>query len=106
MPRGKAAETGTRRVSQNGYDYTKTEDRGWVLTHWLTMEEKLGRQIGEDEMVQFISPKFKKDPTNINGLRLIKKRTTSLRRRKAQIEERIRELKAELAGINEQLGET
>lgn len=103
MPRGKTAAVGDTRVAQNGYHYTKTEDRGWVLTHWLTAEKKLGRLLRDDEMVQFVDPKFKKDPYNIAGVKVIKKRTSSLRRRKALIEERIRELQSELKNINAQL---
>lgn len=103
MPRGKAASVGDTRVAQNGYHYTKTEDRGWMLTHWLTAEAALGRKLEENEMVQFIDPKFKRDPYNPNGIKVIKKKTSSLRRRKAVIEERIRELQAELKSINSQL---
>lgn len=103
MARGKTAEVGTTRVAANGYHYTKVENRGWVLTHWLTMEKKLGRELTSDESVRFKEPKFKRDPYNINGLTLIKKRTTSLRRRKAQLEARIEELQAELAAIENEL---
>lgn len=103
MARGRVAEVGATRVAKNGYHYTKTEDRGWVLTHWLTAERLLGRRLGEHEMVKFKEPKFKKDPTNIDGIIVIKKRTTSLRKRKALIEARIVELKGELEAINKEL---
>jgi hypothetical protein len=54
-------------------------------------------------MVQFVSPEFKRDPYNLAGVKVIKKRTSSLRRRKAILEDRIREMQQELKGINEQL---
>lgn len=103
MARGRVAEVGTTRVAKNGYHYTKVADRGWVLTHWLTAEKKLGRRLEENEMVKFVDPKYKRDPYNEAGVLVIKKKTTSLRRRKAQIEARIAELKAELEYIDRQL---
>jgi hypothetical protein len=110
MPRGQAAEVGATRVAANGYHYTKVANHpraqnGWILTHWLTAEALLGRTLEENEMVQFVDPKYKRDPYNPQGIRIIKKKTTALRRRKAQLEERIRELQAELTYINEQLNE-
>ena len=105
VPRGQKAEVGATRVAKNGYHYTKVAD-GWKLTHWITAEKVLGRPLGEEEMVQFVEPKFKKDPYNPQGIRVIKKRTSSLRKRKAQIEARIKELQAELASINSQLNES
>ena len=53
MGRGKTAEVGDTRIAANGYHYTKTETRGWVLTHWLTAEKMLGREIRSDEQVRF-----------------------------------------------------
>lgn len=104
MPRGQTSVVGDTRVAKNGYHYTKTEDRGWVLTHWLTAEKKLGRPIdSETEMVKFRSPKFKSDPYNLDGIEIIKKRTVNLRKRLAQIEVRIQELEAEKASIEAQL---
>lgn len=106
MARGKTAEIGATRTAKNGYHYTKVEGRGWVLTHWLTAEKVLGRLLDDSEMVQFVDKKYKSDPYNENGIRIIKKRTTSLRRRKAQIEARIQELQSELRSINERLHES
>lgn len=105
MPRGQAAAVGDVRIAKNGYHYTKTEDRGWVLTHWLTAEAARGGQIvdPEKEMVQFIDPKFKKDPYNPAGIRIIKKNTSSLRKRLAVVEDRIREYEAERDRIKKQL---
>lgn len=106
MPRGQAARVGDTRVAKNGYHYTKTEDRGWVLTHWLTAETRRGGQIidPEKEMVQFVSPKFKKDPTNPDGVRIIQKNTSSLRKRLAVVEDHIREYNAERLRIMKALG--
>lgn len=110
MTRGQVAEIGQTRVAKNGYHYTKVAEHpraqnGWILTHWLTAEKKLGRYLAENEMAKFKEPKFKRDPYNEDGIIVIKKRTSSLRRRKAQIEDRLRELQAELAIINKELGE-
>lgn len=102
MPRGAVSEIGATRTSANGYHYTKTEN-GWVLTHWLTAEKLLGRPVSEDEIVQFKEPKFRRDPYNENGIRVIKKRKTSLRRRAALLESRIQELQAELDLVNQEL---
>jgi hypothetical protein len=102
MGRGQTAEVNATRTSQNGYHYTKT-DKGWRLTHHLTAEKKLGRPLEEDEIVKFVDKKFKRDPYNPAGVVVIRKKTTSLRRRKAAIEARLDELKAELDYINKQL---
>ena len=103
MARGQTAEVGATRVAKNGYHYTKVDGRGWVLTHWLTAEKMLGRRLDENEMVKFVDKKYKRDPYDPKGIVVIKKKTTSLRRRKTQIEERIRELQAELDYINKEL---
>jgi hypothetical protein len=110
VARGKTAEVGTTRVAANKYHYTKVEGRGWVLTHWLIMERKLGRQITEDESVRFKDPKVKRilaetGRCDVDDLILIKKRTTSLRARRARIQARIKELQSELDGINRELHE-
>lgn len=105
MPRGQASAVGATRVADNGYHYTKTEDRGWVLTHWLTAEKDLGRQIDtEREMVKFVDPRYKKDPYNPAGIRVIRRKTSSLRKRLAVVEDRIREYEAERDRIKKQLG--
>lgn len=102
MGRGQTASLGDERVAKNGYWYTKTET-GWRLTHHITAEGVLGRPLGEGETVRFVDPKFKRDPKNPKGVKVIKKKTSSLRRRKAVIEDRIAELQAELKYINDQL---
>lgn len=105
MGRGQAAEVGQTRVAKNGYHYTKLEDGSWRLTHHITAEKKLGRDLRPNEMVQFVDPKFKRDPYNEAGVRVIKKKTSSLRRRLAQVETRIEELNAERNYIKKQLEE-
>lgn len=102
MPRGQAATIGDTRVSQNGYHYTKTEE-GWTLTHYLVAAEKIGRPLNENERCRFIDGnKRNLSPSNIEVLRRGK---SSLRRRRAAIEARIEELRAELDYINKQLEE-
>ncbi len=105
MARGKASPDGAVRVAANGYHYTKVKDRGWVLTHWLTAEAKiLGRLMTDGETARFKEPKYKKDPYDPKGIIIIKKRTTSLRRRAAVLEARIEQDTNELAEIRSQLG--
>lgn len=108
MGRGQTAEVGATRVAANGYHYTKVANHprasnGWILTHWLTAEKKLGRPLKENETVRFVEKKYKKDPYNTAGVTVIKKKTSSLRRRLAQIEARIEELEAEKKYILEEL---
>jgi hypothetical protein len=109
MPRGQLAPAGTERVAKNGYHYTKMDHprakNGWILTHWLTAEEMLGRSLRDDEMVKFKEPKWKRSPKDPAGIEIIKKRTTSQRRRLAQLEVRIAELTAERDSIKRDLGE-
>lgn len=108
MARGQLAEVGSTRVAKNGYHYTKVEghpraNNGWILTHWLTAEEMLGRHLNENESVRFIDPKFKREPYNPKGIKVIKKRTASLRNQLARVEDRIRELEAERNYLKKQL---
>lgn len=100
MPRGKAANIGDVRVSQNGYHYTRTE-QGWRLTHHIAAEKYLGRSLHRDERVEFTG----KDKTDFSesNIRVVRQGRGSLRRRKAQLQERIRELQAELAEIERDL---
>lgn len=108
MGRGRTAEIGATRVAKNGYHYTKVQNHprasnGWILTHWLTAEKKIGRPLNDNEMVKFADPKYKRDPYNEAGVIVIKKKTTSLRRRLAVIEARIEELEAEKTFIQKEL---
>lgn len=100
MPRGKASAIGDTRIAANGYHYTKAE-KGWRLTHHIIAErEILGRPLRENERVEFIDGRTLLDASNI---RVTVQGRGSLRRRKAQLEERIRELSAELALVEAEL---
>lgn len=104
MANGVAA-IGATRVSQNGYSYTKVKDKGerqWRLTHHVRIEEKLGRPIdSETERVIFIDG----DRTNLHfdNLKVVAKGQGPLTRRRADLEDRIRELQAQLADVNQKL---
>lgn len=100
MARGKGAEVGTTRVSANGYQYTKVGN-SWRLSHHLVAEQTLGRPLSPDERVRFLS-KNKLDLSEKN-IEVVLKGKSSLRRRKAILEARIEELKAELADVNTEL---
>jgi hypothetical protein len=100
MPRGKAAEVGSTRVAPNGYHYTRTKNT-WRLTHHIWAEKYLGRPLREGERVEFVG----KDKTDFSeeNLRVTQQGRSSLRRRKAVLEERIRELQAVLEDVNKEL---
>jgi hypothetical protein len=94
MPRGQAAEVGATFVNQNGYHHTKAEGRGFVATHILLMEEKLGRQLEKTEFVKFID----NDRTNLEPSNLelrVRGDSKSPQARLAAVEARIEELQAE-----------
>lgn len=92
MGRGLSAKVGDTFVNKNGYHNTKTEN-GWELTHRLVAGEKLGRPLTSKERVVFIDG----DKTNLkpSNIKVVTVRTSSLRRRLAIVEERIREYQAE-----------
>lgn len=98
MARGNIAPEGATNVSKNGYHYTKQGGK-WRLTHHILAEKMLGRSLFEDERVSFANGK-KSDLREANII-VAKKGTTSLRRRKAQLEARIQELQAELNHVIE-----
>jgi hypothetical protein len=95
VPRGQRAAVGDTKVNDNGYQYTRTADRGWVGTHQLVMEGLMGRQLLPGEYVSFNST----DKLNFSedNLQLRRKgdKKTSINHRLAQIEARIEELEAE-----------
>lgn len=100
MPRGQACKVGDTRVAQNGYHYTKTIE-GWRLTHHIVAEEKFGMKLTTEHLVRFIDGKRRNlSPSNIE---VVQKGRSSLRRRKAIIEARMDELKAELDEIDREL---
>jgi hypothetical protein len=100
VPRGRESPIGTERKSPNGYLYRKTE-KGWQTVHTLVVEERLGRPLKESEYVRFCDGnKSNLDPNNlVIGIR----GKTSLRRRAAVVESRIRELQAVLAELQRRI---
>ncbi len=100
MPRGQKAAEGDTRVAPNGYHYTKQNGK-WRLTHHIVMEKIIMRPLREDERVEFKSKdKLNFDPENLH---LTKQGRGSLRRRRAALQERIRELQTELEDVEKQL---
>jgi len=100
MPRGRAAKVGDTRVAPNGYHYTRTE-KEWRLTHHIEAEKILGRPLRENERVEFKTKnKLDFSPENLH---VTIQGRGSLRRRKAQLEDRIRELQAELDEVSREL---
>lgn len=102
MGRGAKANEGDTRTSANGYHYTRTVDR-WRLTHHLIAEQQLGRPLREDEGVYFDDGK--RENLSPENIKVRDKGRGSLRRRRSVIEDRIRELQAELEEINKELQE-
>jgi hypothetical protein len=102
MAKGAAAPVGSERWSANGYHYTKSTT-GWILTHRMLMEQKLGRSLLPHERVTFKNNN--KRDIRIDNLELteVKNDRTKLLRRKASIEDKIREFEAMLEEVNEEL---
>lgn len=100
MARGTRAVVGATRVSQNGYHHTRQEN-GWVATHRLIAEEKLGRPLAENERISFADG----DRTNLDPSNIIvtTKKTSSIRKQIARNKSRIRELQAQTAILERQL---
>lgn len=98
--RGTKAEDGTIRVSNNGYQYTKTP-QGWRLSHHLVAEKMLGRPLAENERVAFLSGnKMLLTPENIQ---VLNKGQTSTKRRIAQLEARKAEIIGQLEDLHHEL---
>lgn len=98
--RGSRSEVGSTKVAQNGYHYTKTDEK-WRLTHHIIAEENLGRELSADERVVFKDgDRANLDPSNIEVRR---KNTASLRRKEAQLVARIEEMQAELDAVRMQI---
>lgn len=103
MPRGKPSPVGTVTVNVNGYSQTKTEDRGWVGTHTLVLEARLGRLLRGDERAIFKDGnKRNLTPENIelsknSSMKSIKARIAKLQ---AEVDDRlamIKDLESSLA---------
>lgn len=101
MARGKTVEEGARRQAPNGYWYVKIDGRQRLLHHVL-LEKHRGKPIDtETERVIFLDG----DRSNLDIMNIAvrPKGKASLRRRRAAIEHRIEELKAELEYIDKEL---
>lgn len=93
---GKKAKVGATRVAPNGYHYTKTTE-GWIGTHRLVMEKKLGRKLREGERVTFLdNDRTNMDPDNLE-LTVAKK--GSVDKRIARVESKIEDLQGELKAL-------
>ena len=103
MPRGQAAPVGAVFTNKNGYHHTKVdEDRGFVATHVLRMEERLGRRLTKGEFVKFVDGnRFNLDPDNLE-LRTRGDRK-SPQARLAVLEAHIEELQAEADELRKQI---
>lgn len=100
MARGTKATIGEVIVSQNGYQYTRTES-GWILTHRLVAKQKLGRSLRDDERVTFADgDRSNLDPSNIL---VSTKRPSSIRKQIARHKAKIKELQAQVAILEAQL---
>jgi hypothetical protein len=100
MPRGKQSQVGDTTINKNGYEYRKTEN-GWVGTHILVMEEKLGRKLLPGEYVAFLNGH--NPPVTLDMIELRKHGDhRSKAARIAVIESRIEELQAELLSLQEE----
>lgn len=93
MVRGKTSKEGDVRVAANGYQYTRT-DEGWKLTHRVLVERHLGRVLERDERIRFVDG----DRTNldVNNLQVYKVRPKTVSAKRARLEAKIEDLKAEL----------
>lgn len=100
MPRGQKSKIGDERTAPNGYHYTRTAE-GWRLTHHIVAERILGRPLRQNERVEFKD----RDRSNLTdeNIHVTIQGRGSLRRRRAQLQERIRELQAELEDVEREL---
>lgn len=99
MSRGKASQIGDTRWSPNGYHYTRIA-KGWELTHRILAEEKLGRELKDNERVRFVDGNRKNlDPVNIE---VFEAKKSGKARRIAVLKARIEELQAELADLEQE----
>jgi len=100
MARGQRSEIGSTRTSPNGYHYTRTADRGWLLTHRLVAEELLGRPLADNERIRFRDgDRENRTPDNIE-VYVVKqgtksKRLSAIDAKIAELQERRKEILAE-----------
>lgn len=108
MPRGRQSEIGTVTVNANGYSQTKTE-KGWIGTHVLILEKKLGRKLRPGERAIFKdNDRRNLDPDNII-LTITSNRKTkasqlaALIARRDDLNAQIAEIERELETLDEKL---
>lgn len=99
MTRGKQAQIGDENIAANGYHYIRTAS-GWVLKHHLVAMKKYKRNYidTKTEMVVFLDKNrenFK--PSNIE---IRTKNVSSDAKKRARIEARIADLRAELDALD------
>ena len=99
MTRGKKSEIGDTRTSPNGYHYTKTAT-GWELTHRLTAQRRLGRELRFDERVRFADGN-RSNYTDPDNLDVYKVREPTRAKRKARIETKIDDLQGQLRELED-----
>jgi len=99
LTRGRVSTIGATRVSPNGYHYTRTE-KGWVTTHTIVAEERLGRPLEKNERVKFKDG----DRTNLSPDNLIVYivQERSKNRKIAQLKARIADLQAQLEELEDE----
>jgi hypothetical protein len=91
--RGEVSAIGDKRITQNRYHQTRTEE-GWRYDHHLIAEQALGRPLLKDERVKFIDG----DKNNLkpSNLLVTPKKKGSKNARRAMLEAKIAELQLEL----------
>jgi hypothetical protein len=97
--RGQRSKVGDTRTSPNGYHYTKTSDRGWIGTHRLVAEKKIGRLLEKNERIRFLdNDRSNRNPSNLQ-VYVVKEKSANKKR--AHLETKIAELQAELEELDE-----
>jgi len=99
------AAVGSTRIAQNGYSYTKVKNDGqnqWRLTHHIRAEKVLGRPI-DSNSERVIFKDGNRSNLQYNNIEVVPKGKGSLTKRRAELEERIRELQAQLEDVNNSL---
>lgn len=101
MTRGHHANVGETRIAPNGYQYTKTIDRGWVGTGRLAAEKKLGRTLRNNERIKFIDgDKLNFDPDNIE---VYQAKNPNPKAKLARLEAKLEEVLADIRQCKEDI---
>lgn len=92
--------TGTERLV-NGYVSVKQHDGTWKYKHHIIAEEKLGRPLGDNELVKFVDG----DRTNfnLNNIDIRWKAPTKQYRRRAHLRRQIIKVRGTLDDLERQL---